>query len=253
LDKLVHYEVLGLQGKWIHVLPDLESPPFYFFEWKTLGVTLSHATMANWILAASRDWLIPIVNLLHQTMLKEQYLHADETTDQVLQAGKSVHSTKLTVLPMPSTWIYACCNNIGHERENMDIEKDILKTVAKILLVGTLLLCVTVTTLYMGSKKYFWYQVDQKVAYHINYLEHTAFGDLVDRPEVGFVVVWRWSARIDIMVVHLKENDKTVFVNVIGADEDTANHSYHAHVTTTDGINTAWSAWIKNSAGNEYK
>jgi len=47
-------------------------------EWKTLGVTLSRATMANWILTASRDWLTPIVNLLHQTMLKEQYLHADE-------------------------------------------------------------------------------------------------------------------------------------------------------------------------------
>ncbi|XFO67501.1 IS66 family transposase ISCth11 [Sporomusa silvacetica DSM 10669] len=41
--------------------------------------------MANWILASSRDWLTPLVNLLHQKMLKEQYLHADETTVQVLQ------------------------------------------------------------------------------------------------------------------------------------------------------------------------
>lgn len=54
-------------------------------EWKTLGVALSRATMANWILASSRDWLTPLVNLLHQKMLQEEHLHADETTVQVLK------------------------------------------------------------------------------------------------------------------------------------------------------------------------
>lgn len=53
-------------------------------EWKTLGVSLSRATMANWILAASRDWLTPIVELMHKKMLKEKHLHVDETTIQVM-------------------------------------------------------------------------------------------------------------------------------------------------------------------------
>jgi transposase len=53
-------------------------------EWKTLGVKLSRATMANWIMAASRDWLTPLVNLMHQKLLQEKHLHADETTVQVM-------------------------------------------------------------------------------------------------------------------------------------------------------------------------
>ncbi len=36
-------------------------------EWKTLGVDLSRATMANWIMAASRDWLTPILQRMHQS------------------------------------------------------------------------------------------------------------------------------------------------------------------------------------------
>jgi transposase len=53
-------------------------------EWKTLGVSLSRATMANWILAASRDWLTPIVELMHKKALNEKHLHVDETTIQVM-------------------------------------------------------------------------------------------------------------------------------------------------------------------------
>lgn len=59
-------------------------------EWKQLGLNLSRATMANWIIAASRDWLMPIVNLMHKKLLEERYLHADETTVQVLhEKGRS--------------------------------------------------------------------------------------------------------------------------------------------------------------------
>lgn len=53
-------------------------------EWKTLGLDLSRATMANWIIAASRDWLNPILKLMHQKLLEEKYIHADETPVQVM-------------------------------------------------------------------------------------------------------------------------------------------------------------------------
>jgi len=53
-------------------------------EWLTLGVNLSLSTMSNWILAASRDWLTPLVELMHTDLLNEKYLHADETKDQVM-------------------------------------------------------------------------------------------------------------------------------------------------------------------------
>lgn len=53
-------------------------------EWKNLGINLSRATMANWIMTASRDWLEPIVDFLHKKLIKEKYLHADETRVQVL-------------------------------------------------------------------------------------------------------------------------------------------------------------------------
>lgn len=53
-------------------------------EWKTLGLDLSRATMANWIMAASRDWLTPLLKLMHQKLLQEKYIHADETPVQVM-------------------------------------------------------------------------------------------------------------------------------------------------------------------------
>ena len=38
-------------------------------EWETLGVGLTRATMSNWILTSYRDWLSPIVELLHKKLL----------------------------------------------------------------------------------------------------------------------------------------------------------------------------------------
>lgn len=70
-------------------------------EWKTLGVNLSRATMANWILAASRDWLMPLVELMHRKLLKERYLHADETTVQVMNEEGRKNTTDSYM------WVYS--------------------------------------------------------------------------------------------------------------------------------------------------
>lgn len=62
-------------------------------ELKRQGVQLSRQTMSNWILRSSKDWLSPIYEALHQELLKNQVLHADETTLQVLkEPGKSATS-----------------------------------------------------------------------------------------------------------------------------------------------------------------
>ncbi|MEN6314191.1 MAG: IS66 family transposase [Clostridiaceae bacterium] len=53
-------------------------------DWENLGIRLGRATMSNWIMVAARDWLAPIVNLLHQKLLQEKYIHADETKIQVM-------------------------------------------------------------------------------------------------------------------------------------------------------------------------
>ena len=41
------------------------------------GVTLSRATMSNWILASYRDWPSPVVGLLKEKLLEQNYLHID--------------------------------------------------------------------------------------------------------------------------------------------------------------------------------
>ena len=58
-------------------------------EFERQGLKLSRQTMANWLLNVSEMWLQPIYNVLHEKLRKEQVLHADETTLQVLkEAGR---------------------------------------------------------------------------------------------------------------------------------------------------------------------
>ena len=53
------------------------------------GLKLSRQTMANWLLNTSDTWLRPVYDVLHEKLCKEQVLHADETTLQVLkEAGR---------------------------------------------------------------------------------------------------------------------------------------------------------------------
>ena len=48
-------------------------------------VTIVCIGMSNWLLNASEMWLQPIYHALHEKLRKEQVLHADETTLQVLK------------------------------------------------------------------------------------------------------------------------------------------------------------------------
>lgn len=58
-------------------------------EFNRQGLKLSRQTMSNWLLNVSEMWLQPIYDGLHEKLRKEQVLHADETTLQVLkEAGR---------------------------------------------------------------------------------------------------------------------------------------------------------------------
>ena len=58
-------------------------------EYLRAGVPLSRQTMSNWLLKAASQWLKPVYERMKTELLKQDILHADETTLQVLhEPGK---------------------------------------------------------------------------------------------------------------------------------------------------------------------
>ncbi len=58
-----------------------------------MGIPLKRQTISNWILEGAKPWLEPMFDRLHQHLIQQDALHADETTLQVLQEpGKSASS-----------------------------------------------------------------------------------------------------------------------------------------------------------------
>ena len=52
-------------------------------EWKNIGIPLPRATLANWVIHCSEDWLTPVVSRLRELLLEQPVIHADETPVQV--------------------------------------------------------------------------------------------------------------------------------------------------------------------------
>lgn len=69
-------------------------------DWKQMGVILSRATMANWVIHAGLDYLKPIYERLHEHLLQRDIIHADETPCQVLKEEGREATTKSYM------WIY---------------------------------------------------------------------------------------------------------------------------------------------------
>jgi transposase len=63
-------------------------------EWEQMGLALSRATMANWIIRCSQDWLSPVVDFLKKELLKRDVIHCDETPVQVLKEPGKAPQTK---------------------------------------------------------------------------------------------------------------------------------------------------------------
>ncbi len=85
----------------------VNSVPLYRQEkdWEQLGLNLSRATMANWVIRCSQDYLIPVVDYMRQQLLKRQIVHCDETPVQVLKEDGKKPQTKSYM------WLYRTGND----------------------------------------------------------------------------------------------------------------------------------------------
>lgn len=65
----------------------VNSVPLYRQEkdWEQLGISLSRATMANWVIRCSQDYLNPVIEHLRKELLSREVIHCDETPVQVLK------------------------------------------------------------------------------------------------------------------------------------------------------------------------
>lgn len=63
-------------------------------EWKQLGLPLNRATLANWIIISSNEYLKHLCDYMHGLLLKEPCLHADETPVQVLNEKGRKNTSK---------------------------------------------------------------------------------------------------------------------------------------------------------------
>ncbi len=73
-------------------------------DWANQGVLLSRATLANWVIRTSRDWLEPVWEVMKRHLLQEAVVHADETVVQILkEPGKKASSES-------RMWVYSAGN-----------------------------------------------------------------------------------------------------------------------------------------------
>ena len=85
----------------------VNSIPLYRQEkdWEQIGIGLSRATMANWIIRSSEEHLIPVVNRMREELLKRDIIHCDETPVQVLKEEGKKPQTKSYM------WLYRSGND----------------------------------------------------------------------------------------------------------------------------------------------
>lgn len=85
----------------------VNSIPLYRQEkdWEQLGISLSRATMANWVIRCSQDYLIPVVEHLRKELLSRDIVHCDETPVQVLKEDGKKPQTKSYM------WLYRTGND----------------------------------------------------------------------------------------------------------------------------------------------
>ena len=69
--------------------------------WAREGISLSRATMANWVIQCSQAWLKPLYKHMKQELLTHSVIHADETVVQVLKEDNKPATSESRM------WLYA--------------------------------------------------------------------------------------------------------------------------------------------------
>ena len=86
--------------------------------WAREGVSLSRATMANWVIQCSEVWLKPLYRYMKQELLTHSVIHADETVVQVLKEdGKPATSES-------RMWLYASAALLKHQVRLFEYQPD---------------------------------------------------------------------------------------------------------------------------------
>ncbi len=79
-----------INGKYVNGLPLYRQEK----EFKRNGIFISRQNMANWIIRCAQDYFHPLYERMRKELLKQDILHADETTTQVLkEPGRKPTST----------------------------------------------------------------------------------------------------------------------------------------------------------------
>lgn len=85
----------------------VNSVPLYRQEkdWERLGMALTRATMANWVIRCSEDYFTSVIDYLRKELLKRDIVHCDETPVQVLKEKGKKPQTKSYM------WLYRTGND----------------------------------------------------------------------------------------------------------------------------------------------
>ena len=85
----------------------VNSVPLYRQEkdWEQMGIALSRATMANWVIRSSQDHFEPVIKHMRKELLKREVIHCDETPVQVLKEEGKKPQTKSYM------WLYRTGND----------------------------------------------------------------------------------------------------------------------------------------------
>lgn len=86
--------------------------------WAREGVSLSRATMANWVIQCSEVWLKPLYKHMKQELLTHSVIHADETVVQVLKEGGKPATSESRM------WLYASAALLKHQVRLFEYQPD---------------------------------------------------------------------------------------------------------------------------------
>ena len=86
--------------------------------WAREGISLSRATMANWVIQCSQIWLKPLYKHMKQELLTHCVIHADETVVQVLKEDNKPATSESRM------WLYASAALLRHQVRIFEYQPD---------------------------------------------------------------------------------------------------------------------------------